>query len=141
MFGRGLSSDIGGVSEVLSLEKQVDLSEVGSVVFVPLPAFLHEVVDLLRAGGRLGQVDLLAVVVVEVADVLDDFVVHLVGVGLLAGESQDLPHGDGKRPDVALGGEFALQQNKITFKFTVFQLGRTKQLRFFTYYVPPPLNL
>lgn len=49
------------------------------------------------------------VILINVADVLEDLLVTQGLVGLFSGECQDLPQGDCKRPHVALGREFALR--------------------------------
>lgn len=88
----------------------MDFSEIGPIVFVSLPAFFHEIIDFFGASWWLGEIDLVAVVVIEVTDVFYDFVVHHIGVWLVSGECQYLPHGHCECPDVTLGCEFALKE-------------------------------
>ncbi|GIY64695.1 hypothetical protein CEXT_339001 [Caerostris extrusa] len=98
-------SELGCIAEILPLEKQVDFSEVGPVGLVPLPAFSHQVVDLLGTVGWLGQRSVVLVSAVQQADVLDYLLVRQLAVRLVSGERQNFPHGHGERPHVALGRE------------------------------------
>ena len=99
------------VAHVFSLHEHVNLAECRPLYLVPVPAFQHEIEDLLGAVRRWGEVDLLVVVPVEVATVLDHLFVCHGAEWLLPRKRQDLPYGDCIRPDVTLAGEFTLEIN------------------------------
>jgi len=44
-----MSIHIWYVAKILSLQEEVDLSEIGPIRFIPLPALTHQVIDLLWA--------------------------------------------------------------------------------------------
>ena len=103
------------ISHVLSLQEHVNLSERRPFRRLPIPTLPHEVVNLSGAVARLRQAAFATVVPVVMAAVVDDLFVGEALERLLPSDGQDLPERDAKRPDVALGREFALQHRNEKF--------------------------
>ena len=97
------------IPHVLALKEHVYLTERRPLSLVPIPTFAHQIKDLLRAVTWLCWTHLLVVMAIVMAAVLDDAIVRHRLERLLPSEGQNLPQGDGERPNVALGREPALK--------------------------------
>ena len=83
---------------------------------LPIPTFPHEVVNLSGAVSRLREAAFVTVVAVVMAAVVDDLFIRESLERLLPSDGEHLPQRDAKRPDVALGREFALQHRNDSFE-------------------------
>lgn len=96
-------------SEVLPRQKHVDLLEGRTLPSVLVPAFDHQVVDLLGAPRRLRETQVKSVRLVIVAAVVDHLLIGQVFEWHRSGTGEDLPHCDAKRPDVAPARKVSLK--------------------------------
>lgn len=53
------------------------------------------------------------IVTIDVSDVFDKFGIGEALVGLNTGKGEDLPQGDGKRPNIRFAAKFALNSTKM----------------------------
>ena len=97
-------------SQIFPLEKEMNLSEWGSLLFFSLPALLHEVPDFPGTVMGVGQYGQGSAVLVEAWEICDDFFISQRFKRLLASEGQDFPKGDTKRPNIALRCKLALEE-------------------------------
>jgi hypothetical protein len=88
----------GGVAEVFALQEEVDFSEGGSLDVRAPPALVHQVVEVARAHGRLGQpLELVLRHVLEQRQVVHHLLVERqVLVRLVPRHRQDFPQRHGE---------------------------------------------
>ena len=110
------------ITQILSLQKEMNLPKGRPFLVLSLPTFGHQIPDLpgalvrrLEDVGRHGSL----ASAVQGGQVGDDLLVTQGFVRLLAGEGQDFPQGHAERPHVAFGGEFALKKEYIYTVHTV----------------------
>ena len=100
---------LGLIAQVFALKKQMNFSKGRPLGFLPLPTLCHEITHFTGTAAGRSEEKAGSTISPHVRQVGQHFGITLAFVRLFSSKGQDLPKRDAKGPDIAFGGEFALQ--------------------------------